>query len=128
MTKEEKAFEEFEKKYNYDWYAQPDGGSKTVVFTYYEKGMYLNGSNYEPPVKFEAESLEKAFNYAFFIEKLVDIPANEYWDAVGSIRKFNINKWSIIDQPKYYTTASGVVKCLKDVLDAEIADRLKSKQ
>lgn len=92
MTNQEIAFKEFESKYRYDWYAQPEGGEKTVIFSYYPKGQYSSDKgDYQQPIKFEAESLEYAFNYAFVKEGLT--PMTHYY---GKITDFNVAKWAMI--------------------------------
>ena len=61
------AFSLFEKEYSYDYLAQPDLGERTVIFSFYPKNQYRTKprSEWIPEIKFEAESLEKAFLYAF---------------------------------------------------------------
>jgi len=103
ITKEEIAFKKFESKYRYDWYAQPDGGDKTVIFSYYPKGQYLsNKLDYEPPTKFEAESLQQAFNYAFAKEGLIRSDYKTLWEMGGKITGFNSGNWSKIHPVTHY--------------------------
>lgn len=113
MTEQELAYAQFANLFIFDWYAQPDGGNKTVIFSYVDKS--INSSK-----KFEAESLEKAFNYAFSLEGLIKVPKDEWRAYFGKITAFNHEKWNEQTIPdKIFSIGDNCWKKLSDLLEIE---------
>lgn len=113
MTREEIEFKSFENRFEYSYLAQPDGGSRSVIFSYKLHGAIdLIG-------RFEAQSLEKAFNYAMYLEGILKVSYQDRATMIGKINEFSSTNWNTITLPEYYTTASGIIKNLQDELDKE---------
>jgi hypothetical protein len=90
LNKNEMAYAEFCNLFSYSYYAQEDGGTKSVIFTYYPKGLFERDEvNGEQIIKFEADSLEKAFNFAFSRSGVAKYPREQWNDLFGKIRKFD---------------------------------------
>lgn len=120
MTQEE-AFKQFEKEYTYSYFAQEDGGSKSVIFSFIPKGQYSKSEeDWIPEIKFEAKSLELAFNYAFM--KCGYTMYCEY--EVGIIKRFSIDKWSQIEKPTHFWSLQD--NCLKNLADVLEKERLEN--
>ena len=117
----ELSYKEFENRFDFEWYAQPDGGKKSVIFSYVPKGMYqLDKKEWKQPVKFEAESLEKAFNYAFFLEGIIKVSLAERTKVYGKITQFKLDAWNKIENPtKFWSVGSKCCKVFADVLEQE---------
>ena len=109
----ELAFAAFENLYFYDWYAQPDGGCRSVIFSFSPKSMS------EKVIKIEAESLEKAFNYALIKTGCIYVDS-DYFDLVGVIRRFSHENWNQLVYPdSFWSLQDNCWKNLKEVLEAE---------
>lgn len=120
----ELSYKEFSNRFDFEWYAQPDGGTKSVIFSYVPKGMYsLDKKEWRQPIRFEAESLEKAFNYASQNEKVVDFgwkPYGGYADIFGKITPFKIDAWNKVENPTtFWSIGSKCWKVLAEVLEQE---------
>ena len=90
LNKNEMAYAEFCNLFSYLYYAQEDGGTRSVIFTYYPKGLFdQEDVNGEQIIKFEADSLEKAFNFAFSRSGVAKYPRAQWNDLFGKIRKFD---------------------------------------
>lgn len=108
MTNNELAFKTFENLFYYEWYAQADGGNKTVIFLYSRKGDYRNTT------RFEAESLEKAFNCAMSNEGL--IPKHN----IGKIMPFDVEAWNKLDEvDRFYSIGDKCWKSLSECMELE---------
>lgn len=120
-TTQELAYASFANRFDFEWYAQPDGGAKSVIFSYVPKGMYdLEKEYWNQPTKFEAETLEKAFNYAFSLEGVLKVPYEVRRQTFGHIKQFQIDAWNRVEQPKkFFSLTDKCWKVLSDVLDAE---------
>lgn len=121
MTQQELAFATFNNLFSYEWYAQPDNGNKTVIFSYVEKAMFRKPKEeWTPNKRFEAESLEKAFNYAFSIEGLIKVHHSDFRSNFGIIKPFNHDKWNEQTIPeKFFSVQDNCWKNLADVLEQE---------
>lgn len=123
MTEQELAFKEFGRFYSYDWYAQPDGGNRSVIFSFIHKSAF-NGNTDEVLHKFEASSLEKAFNYAFHLAGLLEFYENMWFYNFGVIRKFNVEAWNKNTyENRFWSIQDG---CWKD-LNVVLANEAKNK-
>ena len=120
MTHSE-AFALFEKNYNYEWYAQPDGGNRTVIFSYIPKNQYNKPKEeWERVVKFEAESLERAFNYAFV--RCGYIYYDPFNENVGAIKPFDIKRWGAHYYPETFFSIQD--NCWKNLAEEIEKERL----
>ena len=119
MTEQELAFKEFSRFYSFDWYAQPDGGNRTVIFSFIHKSAF-NGNTEEVLHKFEAQSLEKAFNYAFHLSGLINFVDKDWFKNFGVIRKFNLEAWNKqVYETRFWSIQDGCWKDLNVVLANE---------
>lgn len=95
LNKNEMAYAEFANRFSYSYYAQPCGGTKSVIFTYFPKGLFdreeVDG---EQIIKFEADSLEKAFNFAFSRSGVLRYPREQWLELFGKIRKFDVEAFN----------------------------------
>jgi len=121
MTAQELAFKKFDKLFSYEWYAQEDGGNKTVIFSYVEKAMFRKPKEeWKGNKRFEAESLEKAFNYAFSNEGLIEVEHGNYRSMFGKITAFDHEKWNEqVFADKFWSVGDKCWKSLKQVVEAE---------
>ncbi len=124
MTPQEQSYASFANRFDFEYYAQPDNGTKSVIFSYVPKGMYNEPrEDWQQPAKFEAESLEKAFNYAFSLEGLIKVPYEQRREVFGKIQQFQIDAWNKVAQPtKFFSLQDNCWKNLADVLEAEAAE------
>ena len=111
----ELSYKEFSNRFDFEWYAQPDGGTKSVIFSYVPKGMYsFDKKEWRQPIRFEAESLEKAFNYAFLKEDIIKTA------VIGKITPFKIDSWNKVENPTtFWSIGSKCWKVLAEVLEQE---------
>lgn len=109
----EQLFSQFDKKYSYSYLAQEDGGNKSVIFSFYPKGMYERPKEtWIDEVRFETDTLEQAFKAAFYYAGLSH-------ERVLTSR-FNVENWSKIDRiTKYYSIGD---KRWKDVPKEEMVN------
>lgn len=121
MTKQELAYAQFANLYDFSYYAQPDGSDKSVIFIYSPKRMYeQDKSKWIEPIRFEAESLEKAFNYAFTMEGLIKVAYYEFRKMIGDIKQFQIDSWSKVKPPTHFwSIGEERWKCLEEVIEQE---------
>lgn len=124
MTKQELAYAQFANLFDFEYYAQPDGGAKSVIFAYLPKSMYVKDQEeWIEPRRFEASSLEKAFNYAFSLEGLIEVPVSDRRAKFGLIRRFNRKAWEELEYKKEFFSLQGNCwKKLSDVLALEKAE------
>jgi hypothetical protein len=116
MTENELVFSRFEDLYHYDWYANPDGDKRTVIFSFIEKTMDRN----DRVIKFEAQALEQAFNYAFRVAGLKKFDPDNWKIDFGYIEKFNLDKWSEVTfRDKFWSLGDKCWKSLAEVLEKE---------
>ena len=97
MTKLEQAYKEFEKEYSYDYQAQPDNGTRSVIFSYWKERE--DGSMMFR--KFEAPTLEKAFNYALMVVGLFPTDIHNGLNK-GDIKPYDTEKWYEQTKPTHY--------------------------
>lgn len=129
MTREELNYRSFENRFEYSYLCQPDGGSKSVIFSYVPKGMYeLDRDLWLPTTRFEAESLEKAFNYAFHLEGISVVSNRDRNVVFGEIKPFQSEAWNTVIPATHYTTVNGIVKNLQEQLDREAKWREKNEK
>ena len=121
MLDVELSYKEFSNRFDFEWYAQPDSGTKSVIFSYVPKGMYqLDKKEWRQPIRVEAESLEKAFNHAFFLEGVIKVSLADRTKVYGKITPFKIDAWNKVENPTtFWSIGSKCWKVLADVLEQE---------
>ena len=115
------AYAEFCNRFSYSYYCQEDGGTKSVIFTYYPKGLFDHEEvDGEQIIKFEADSLEKAFNFAFSRSGVLRYPREQWLELFGKIRKFDVEEYNKVYVPDmFFSIGEQKWKSLAACLKAE---------
>jgi len=114
MTPQEHFYNEFAAKYSYDYQANEDGAKSTVIFSFWQKSNPIDTF-----VKYEAKTLEKAFNHALVSTGIVR-RIGCYILNSGDITRFNHEKWNEqTEKDMFFSIQDQCMKSKKEMIAIE---------